>query len=56
MMNENQTGVILEADKVEKDLNDVEKGIGKVDMIDMVNKGMYDERIQNDEVQKENDE
>nr|GEZ35754.1 RNA-directed DNA polymerase, eukaryota, reverse transcriptase zinc-binding domain protein [Tanacetum cinerariifolium] len=56
MMNENQTGVILEEDKVEKDLNDVENGIGKVDMIDMVNKGMSAERIQNDEVQKENDE
>nr|GEV31126.1 hypothetical protein [Tanacetum cinerariifolium] len=56
MMNENQTRVTLEEDKVEKDLNDVEKGIGKVDMIDMVNKGMSAERIQNDEVQKENDE
>nr|GEX45738.1 putative ribonuclease H-like domain-containing protein [Tanacetum cinerariifolium] len=43
-------------DKVEKDLNDVEKGTGKVDMIDIVNKGMSVERIQNDEVQKENDE
>nr|GFB83358.1 hypothetical protein [Tanacetum cinerariifolium] len=56
MMNENQTGVILEEDKVEKDLNDVEKGIGKVDMIDIVNKGMSAERIQNDEFHKENDE
>nr|GEV15129.1 hypothetical protein [Tanacetum cinerariifolium] len=56
MMNENQTGVILEEDKVQKGLNDVEKGIGKVDMIDIVNKGMPAERIQNDEVQKENDE
>nr|GEU31677.1 hypothetical protein [Tanacetum cinerariifolium] len=56
MMNENQPEVTLEEDKVEKDLNDVEKRIGKVDMIDMVNKGMSAERIQNDEVQKENHE